>query len=100
MSACKRKCSGCWALTYYAGLQTAFAKQCYIFLSEAECGTLMNYRDMQDAWVEEKDFAVTISLEDDASKDLVEYGYNELDVCPAPPSPAPLRPAPCSHATL
>ena len=47
MDACKNKCflSGCWALTYYAGSGSPFARQCYMFMSEEECGTLVNYKD-------------------------------------------------------
>jgi hypothetical protein len=42
---CKEQCRGCWILTYYAGLQTPFAKRCYVFMSAEECGLLQGYKD-------------------------------------------------------
>lgn len=53
--ACKNKCSrdGCWALTYYAESGTAFAKRCYIFMSEEECGALISLKDAgSELWSE------------------------------------------------
>ena len=60
LRACKGKCGDCWGLTYYEGLETAFAKKCYVFASEAECGTMLNYKDTGDTWVEENGFEVDI----------------------------------------
>ena len=47
VDACKDTCvqQGCWALTYYAGLQTEFKRRCYLYMSKAECGTLEGYKD-------------------------------------------------------
>ena len=42
---CKGKCRDCYSITYYAGLKTNFAKRCYVYMSEAECGTLISYND-------------------------------------------------------
>ena len=60
LRACKDKCGDCWGLTYYEGLETAFAKKCYVFASQAECGTMLNYKETGDAWVEEIGFEVDI----------------------------------------
>lgn len=46
LEACKDKCRGCWALTYYAGLETEYERRCYVFMSAADCGTLEGYKDM------------------------------------------------------
>ena len=45
VDACKDKCGGCYFVTYYAGLETDFAKRCYVFQSAVECGGLTGYTD-------------------------------------------------------
>lgn len=42
---CKSECRDCWGLTYYEALETEFAQRCYVFSSEAECGTLIGYNE-------------------------------------------------------
>ena len=45
---CKEKCRDCYSITYYAGLKTNFAKRCYVYMSEAECGTLIGFKETLD----------------------------------------------------
>ena len=45
---CKAKCRDCWSVTYYAGLKTDYAKRCYVYMSEAECGTLIGWTETLD----------------------------------------------------
>lgn len=54
LSACKKRCRDCWSITYYAGLETDFAKRCYVYMSEAECGILTSWTETLDipAWSE------------------------------------------------
>ena len=36
--------------SYYAGLETDFARRCYVYMSAAQCGTLENYNDEGCVW--------------------------------------------------
>ena len=45
IESCKEKCRPCSFLTYYEGLETEYAKRCYVFKSAAECGRLTSYED-------------------------------------------------------